>query len=243
VVGVALLLGGNGLVTLAEDRGVASGIAAVLIATVPLWIAALSAIGRTEQLSRRGLAGLAVGFAGVVVLVGRGGGDSDLVGSLMVLAAALSWSLGSFWSRGAALPRRPIVTTAMQMLCGGAAMVVVGLAGGEAGELRLSEVGLSAWLGWLYLLTFGSMLAFTAYAWLLQNARLSLVATYAFVNPAVAVALGALPPLREPVSPRTLLATAVIVGGVALIVTARRPAPCDVPPETVPRDPAREPAR
>ena len=237
IIGAALLLGGNGFVTLAEDRGVASGIAAVLIATVPLWIAVLTAITRSETLSRRGLAGLLLGFSGVVILVGRDGGESDLLGSVLVLTASLTWSLGSFYAKSAPLPRRPILATGMQMLCGGALLVVVAVARGELGSVDLGDVGLKAWLGWLYLLTFGSMLAFTAYAWLLQNARLSLVATYAFVNPAVAVALGALPPLREPISTRTLLASAVIVAGVALIVTIRRPGPTDTPPVAVPADP------
>jgi drug/metabolite transporter (DMT)-like permease len=225
VVGVLLLLGGNGLVTLGEERGLPSGIAAVLVATVPLWLTLLTLLRRREAPSRQGGVGLGLGFGGVVLLVGgtgEGSGDGLAVG--MLLVAPFLWSIGSYWSQGAPLPRRPLLTTSMEMICGGLAQLVVGVAIGELDELDLGAVGASAWWGYVYLIVFGSMLAFTAYAWLLSAAPLSLVGTYAFVNPAVAVALGALPPLREPLTARTLAATAVIVVGVALIVTVRRAA-------------------
>jgi drug/metabolite transporter (DMT)-like permease len=140
------------------------------------------------------------------------------------------------YSRHAPLPSRPLVSTAMQMLAGGVFLAVVGIATGELGRVHLSQVSLSSVLGLTYLIVFGSLVAFSCYVWLLRNARLSLVATYPYVNPVVAVVLGwAI--LSEPVTLTTVLAGGVIVVAVALIVSARRPAhrPADdVPAETAP---------
>ena len=222
VIGVALLLGGNGLVTIAERR-IPSGIAALVVATVPIWAAILGALWGHERVTIRHAAGLVLGFAGVAVLVvGTGGGRVDAVGVITVVAAALSWAAGSVWSRTAPTVRRPLVMTGMEMLCGGVACLLVGLALGEAGDLHLSAVPTRAWVALVYLIGFGSLLAYTAYVWLLHNARLSLVTTYAFVNPLVAVVLGTLI-LSEPFTVRTLVATLVIITGVALIVS-RAPA-------------------
>ena len=225
IVGTALLLGGNGLVTVAEHRGLDSGIAAVLVATVPIWVALIGFVRGTDRLPLRSVAGLVLGFAGVVVLFDPGGAKGDdMVGSALILAAAATWAGGSYWARDAPMPRRPLVMTGMQMLCGGAALLLASLVTGDAFDLRLGEVGWSAWAGFVYLVLFGSLVAFTAYAWLVRNARLSLVTTYAFVNPVVAVALGARPPRREPLTARTLLASGIIVAGVGLIVLTRREA-------------------
>jgi drug/metabolite transporter (DMT)-like permease len=221
VVGLALLLGGNGLVSIAEQR-IASGVAAVVVATVPIWAALAGAVWGQERVTTRHAIGLVLGFTGVAALVaGSGSGRVDVVGVLTVLGAALSWAGGSVWSRTAPQVRRPLVMTGMEMVCGGLGCLVVGLAIGEAGDVHLSGVPARVWVAVAYLVVAGSMLAYTAYAWLLHNARLSLVTTYAYVNPLVAVALGTLV-LHEHVTARTVIASATIVAGVALIVS--RPA-------------------
>ena len=136
---------------------------------------------------------------------------------LIVLAASLSWAAGSVWSRTAPTVRRPLVMTGMEMLAGGLACFAVGFAIGEGRDLHLAQTSTSAWLALAYLIVFGSLLAYTAYIWLLQTAALSLVTTYAFVNPLVAILLGILF-VSEPFTPRTLLATALITAGVILMV-------------------------
>jgi drug/metabolite transporter (DMT)-like permease len=217
IVGTALLLGGNGLVSIAEQR-IASGVAAVVIATVPIWAALLGAAVGQERINLRQSVGLLLGFAGVTVLVAGDGGHTDAVGVLTVVGASLSWAAGSVWSRTAPSVRRPLVSTGMQMLCGGLACGVVGLARGEATDVHLGAVPGRSWVALVYLVVAGSMLAYTAYVWLLANARLSLVTTYAYVNPLVAVLLGAAL-LDERVTARVVVAATAIVLGVALIVT------------------------
>lgn len=220
LVGLALLLGGNGMVMLAQ-RTVDSGIAAVAVAIVPIWTALLGLLLGGERLPRIGVVGLAVGFVGAAVLANPSGADRiDPRGIALLIAATLSWAIGSYYARGAPLPRRPLVMTSMEMMAGGAGLFVAGLVSGEVGDVALGEVGWTAWAGAAYLVVFGSMVAFTAYAWLLRNARLSLVTTYAYVNPAVAVLLGALF-LNERLTGRALLASALILAGVALVVSAR----------------------
>jgi len=221
VVGLALLLGGNGLVSIAERR-VASGPTAVIIATVPIWAAIIVAVTGGGRIGRRNLVGLMLGFIGVAALVaGDGGGRLDPLGVTLLLLASLCWSAGSVWSRTAPLPRRPLVMTGMEMMCGGLGCLVAGLASGEAGSVHLGAVPGRAWLALAYLIVFGSMAAYTAYVWLLGNAPLPLVTTYAYVNPLVAVLLGSLL-LGEHFTVRTAIATVVIVGGVALIVSQPR---------------------
>ncbi len=224
--GTPLLVLGNGGVVWAQQR-VPSGIAALLVATVPLWIAALDRLAFGRRLDRSSLAGLTLGFVGVALLVDLGGtGGADPIGSVALVLAALSWAGGTLLARGAALPQHTLLAASMQMLAGGAILIVASVATGE-----LSEVGsLSAqsFAGWAYLVVFGSIVAFSAYGWLLRVAPTSLVATYAFVNPVVAVFLGWLL-LGESLDARTLVAGSVIVAGVALIVTgtarAKTPAP------------------
>lgn len=222
VIGLALLLGGNGLVSIAEKR-IASGVAAVVVATVPIWAAILGAMWGHERIQRIQAIGLALGFGGVAALVlGSGGGKVDTVGVLTVVAAALSWAAGSVWSRTAPTVRRPLVMTGMEMVCGGIGCLVTGLVIGEAGQVHLSTVPARSWLALAYLVVFGSMIAYTAYVWLLHNARLSLVTTYAYVNPIVAVALGAIF-VNEHITVRTVLASVAIVVGVALIIRRSSP--------------------
>jgi drug/metabolite transporter (DMT)-like permease len=222
IIGTALLLGGNGLVGYAEQR-VPSGIAALLIATVPLWLAIGDRLRYGTRLSWQTVLGLAIGFGGVILLVGQSGaGKIDSLGAAALVAASLFWAAGSLYSRGAPLPRRPLVGTGMEMIAGGLVLAVVSVATGELGRLDLNSVSGESVLGLIYLIVFGSWVGFTAYIWLLRNARTSLVGTYAFVNPVVAVLLGWWL-LGETITARTALAGGVIVVGVALIVTATRP--------------------
>jgi drug/metabolite transporter (DMT)-like permease len=229
IVGGALLLVGNGGVILAEDRGVPTGIVALVVATVPLWMAVIDRVVTGQRLPRAVVAGLLIGFAGLALLVARGGGRADAVGTAVVVIAAFSWAAGSVYARQAPLPNRPFVGSGMEMLWGGAFMAVAGVATGEVGQIHVSKVTGTSVLGLAYLIVFGSLIAFTAYVWLLGNARLSLVSTYAYVNPVIAVFLG-WAFLSEPVTARTLVASAIILVGVALIVTTRSTVPAAAPP-------------
>jgi drug/metabolite transporter (DMT)-like permease len=224
IIGTALLLGGNGLVSWAEQR-VPAGIAALLIATVPLWLAVGDRLAYGRRLSRQSVLGLGVGFFGVVLLVGQSGSARiDPLGALALLAASTCWAAGSLYSRGAPLPQRPLVGAAMEMLAGGVVLAVVGVATGELGRLDVDSVSGQSLFGLVYLIVFGSWVGFSAYIWLLRKTSTALVGTYAYVNPVVAVVLGwAL--LGEAITGRTLLAGAVIVVAVALIVTSRTPQP------------------
>ena len=233
VVGLLLLLGGNGGVVWAEQR-VPSGIAALLVATVPLWMVLLDGAGRGWRLPHpQLLLGIGVGLAGVALLVGpgqtAGGGGVDTTGALVLLVASLSWTAGSLYSRKAELPPSPFLGSAMQMLGGGAGLVVAGLLAGEASRLDLAAASGRSLAALLFLVVFGSLVGFTAYIWLLRVTTPALVSTYAYVNPVVAVLLG-WAFAGEPVTARTLLAAAVIVGAVALITTYRaRPAAASAP--------------
>jgi drug/metabolite transporter (DMT)-like permease len=218
-VGTALLLGGNGLVAVAE-QDVPSGLAALVVATVPLWVvvfrrAAGEAVGVVTAVS------VAVGFAGVAVLLlpGERPENAPLSGVLIVVAAAFCWASGSFASSRLALPADPLRSTAVQMLSAGTVMVLVALVAGEGADVRPGAFSADSILAFVYLVFAGSLLAFTAYVWLLRNAPLSKVATYAYVNPVVAIALGALI-LGEEVTPLVAVGAAIIVASVA--VTVRR---------------------
>jgi drug/metabolite transporter (DMT)-like permease len=221
IIGTALLLGGNGLVSYAEQR-VPSGVAALLIATVPLWLAIGDRLRYGNRLSRQIVLGLAIGFGGVILLVGQSGdGRIDSLGAAALVAASIFWAAGSLYSRGAPLPRRPLVGTGMEMFAGGVVLAVASIVTGELGRLDVGSVSGESILGLIYLIVFGAWVGFTAYIWLLRNTRTSLVGTYAYVNPVVAVLLGWWL-LGETITVRTLLAGGVIVVGVVLIVTATR---------------------
>jgi drug/metabolite transporter (DMT)-like permease len=205
-------------------------VVALIIATVPLWMAIVDRAVSGERLPRLAILGLVLGFAGLALLVGRPGGRIDAAGVLVAMGASLSWASGSVYARRAPLPSRPLVSAAMEMLAGGLVLGLLGLVSGEAGRFDPGAVSLGSILGLLYLIVFGSLVAFSAYAWLLRHAKLSLVSTYAYVNPVVAVFLGWLV-LSEPIGPRTFLASAVIVVAVALIIRART-VPRAIPPPT-----------
>ncbi|MCX5145645.1 EamA family transporter [Streptomyces sp. NPDC048550] len=220
MVGLLLILGGNGLVVLAETE-VPSGLAALLIAAVPMWLVVLrTATGDRPPL--RTLGGVLLGFAGLAVLTRPGiGGAVQLSGVLLVLVASVLWSLGSFSASKLSLPGNPFTGSAYQMLAGGAGGIAVGLLRGEHRGLDPAGFSTASWLALGHLVVFGSLVAFTAYAWLLQSAPLSLVATYAYVNPVVAVALGALI-LDEALTWPILVGGAVVVAAVCVIVSTER---------------------
>lgn len=218
----ALLLGiGNGFVAYGELT-VASGIAAVLIALMPVWLAVLGWIYFRDRLPRIVLAGIGLGLAGVTLLVWPEGGVAfETVGIAALLLSPVGWAHGSLFSaRRADLPRRPLTSTAVQMLAGSVALFLEGVLTGELGRFHGEDITTRSIGAMVYLIFIGSLLGFNAYAWLLRNAPLSLVGTYAYVNPVVAFGLGAVF-LAEPITPRTIIASVVIVVSVAMIVTAR----------------------
>ena len=214
--GCALVTGGNGLVMVAE-QSIASGLAALIVAMVPVWVVVMR---RTtgERVARVTLVGVAFGFCGVaLLLLPGGGGHSEPLGFFLVLCASLCWATGSFVSSRVTLPANPFLSTAFQMIFGGLLSVLVGVVFGEVGEVGRDAFTTDAVLAWGYLVVFGSLVAFTAYVWLLQNAPISRVATYAYVNPVIAIALGALI-LSEDITLTILAGAAIIVGSVAMIV-------------------------
>ena len=235
IVGAALLLGGNGGVVIAESWGVPSGITALLVGTVPLWMALISWAALRERIPKVAIAGLLAGFAGVAILA-KPSGDFPLAGSLLIVLAAFIWSCGSVYAQRAPLPSRPFLTTAMEMLAGGATQVVAGLLRGEAAGVDVTAFSGRSLIAFFYLIFIGSLVGYTAYIWALHNTRISLVSTYAYVNPVIAVILGSAI-LSEPFTTLDLVAGSVIVGSVALIVGAKRTAaaqgsPADAPPPT-----------
>lgn len=225
--GMLLPLAGNGLVAVGEDLGAPSGIAALLVAAVPLWVIVLQ---RASGERPRGLTllGVLLGFLGLawLVLAGRDApsGSFSLLAAGLILAASVFWSVGSFIQPRITLPGDVFVTAVYEMLTGGIAMVALGFLLGE----RLStpaDYGLRVLGAWAYLVLFGSVLAYTAYVWLLANAPVSLVSTYAYVNPVVAVVLGWLV-LAEPITGAVLVGGGVVVASVALVIRSeRRPPP------------------
>jgi drug/metabolite transporter (DMT)-like permease len=223
IVGGALLLGGNGLVMLAEQK-IPSGLAALIIATEPLFIVLLRRFN-AERVGRGTLLGVVIGFGGVALLVSGGlTGQFELIGILLVIVASISWSIGSFYSPRLPLPADPFVSTAAQMLAGGVLLTVVGVAAGELPTVRPADFAPESLLGLAYLIVFGSIVAFSAYTWLLQHASMSKVSTYAYVNPVVAIFLGWLI-LSEPVTAAMLAGGALIISAVALVIrTESRPA-------------------
>jgi drug/metabolite transporter (DMT)-like permease len=224
IVGTLLLGGGMGMVAFGEQT-IPSGITALLVAMMPVWVAIFGRILLGERLPWLAGVGIVVGFVGVAILVGPTilgqTGALDPAGLAALIISPIAWSIGSLYaSHRATLPRQPLVATGAQMLAGGAVLATMAGVAGEFGRFDAAAVSGESVAALAYLLVVGSLLAFTAYGWLLRVAPLPFIATYAYVNPVVAVILGAFV-RHEPIDPRTLVAGAVIVAAVALIVTAR----------------------
>jgi drug/metabolite transporter (DMT)-like permease len=223
IVGALLLAFANGFVGLGE-RTVPSGIAAIMIALVPVWIAVLGWLYFRDRLPALAAIAVVIGFGGVALLVwpaGAGANQFDPFGILILAIAPISWAHGTlFAARRANLPSRPLMASGLQMLGGAAVLLVLSAVTGELGAFDPAKLSPRSILAVGYLVAFGSMVAFTAYGWLVRHGPLSIVATYAYVNPIVAVALGALI-LAEPISPRTIVASAIVLVAVAIIITTR----------------------
>ena len=222
IAGGFLLLGGNGMVVWAEQR-VPSGLTALLVATMPLWMVIVAWVKPGGRAPSIGVAaGILLGIGGLLLLVGPSsvsGQAVDRVGAVALTLAALSWAIGSLYSRTAPLPANPIFATGLEMIAGGVLLLILGTALGEWRVLGTSHASAASIAGFAYLVVFGSLLGFTAFAWLIRVSTPARVSTYAFVNPVVAVFLGWLI-AHEPVTRMTVIATAVIVAAVALITMA-----------------------
>ena len=223
IIGGLLLLGGNGGVVWAEQR-VASGLAALLVATLPVWMVTMEWARGGLRPTAGVIAGLLLGLGGIGLLVGpgefAGGAGADTVGAIVLVLASISWAAGSIYSREASLPKSPLLTTGMEMLAGGGLLVLAGVVTGELGRLDVAAASAKSWLALLYLIAFGSLIGFTAYIWLLKVSTPARVSTYAYVNPVVAVLLG-WAFAGEPLSLRTAMAAGIIIAGVAMISVAR----------------------
>lgn len=226
IIGCLLLLGGNGLVSWAEQT-IPSGVAALVIGSIPLFLVVAEAIrpGGVKP-NWQAIIGLLVGFAGIFILIGPAeiSGSTtklDSFGIIALLAACLFWAIGSVYSKHAELPKSTLMSTGGQMLMGSIGLFAVSLATGELNGWDPSGVTTKSLLGLVYLIFIGSLIGFVSYGWLLQNAPISLVSTYAYVNPIVAVFLGNLF-ASEPLEPRIWLAAAIIVGSV-IFINGNRP--------------------
>lgn len=227
ITGACFFLGGNGAVVWSQQR-LPSGIAALLVAIVPLFVVLLDWIRPPHNRPRViVMAGVLIGLLGLVLLVGpatlRGEGRVDLVAALVLAGGSMTWAFGALFVQRAQLPRSPLLTAAMQLLCGGFLLGLASLVAGEPARMDWSSISLRPILAVLYLIFFGSILAFSAFGWLMRVAPASRVATYAYVNPVVALILGWLF-AHEKLGLRTLTASAVILAGVVLITlgTAKR---------------------
>jgi drug/metabolite transporter (DMT)-like permease len=240
VVGVLMLSCGNGGVTWAEIR-LPSGLAAIMVATVSLWLLLLNwAFGNKKRPTASQAAGLAIGLLGLVVLVmpnGQGllGKGTDLVGAGVILVGALGWAGGTLFARQAELPASPWMTNGGEMLFGGVALIVVGTVSGE--RVRWAAVSAQSLGALAYLVVFGSIIAFSAYTWLNKATTPARLGTYAYVNPAVAVLLGAIF-AGEPITARSVVAMLLILSGVVMLSLVRKPL---VELDSVPIKPLSEP--
>ena len=228
IAGVLMLCFGNGAVSWAEQR-VPSGLAALLVAVVPLWMVLIDWL-RPRGVRPRAtvIAGVIVGIAGLFVLVGpatlQGRGAIDGAGVIVLMGGSLAWAAGSVYNRYGSRPSSAAMSTGLQMLGGSAFLLLLSVARGELHALHVAAISLASWAGWAYLVTFGSLVGFTAYIYLLQAVTPAKASTYAYVNPVVAVFLG-WGVAGEPVTARTLAAAAVILAGVAMITVSQTDEP------------------
>ena len=239
IVGLLLLLGGNGLIAWSEQT-IPSGVAALMVSTIPLFMVLVEALrpGGTRP-GWMQIGGLVLGFGGVALLIGPSAfsngsaGQLNPVGLMVALLAAFLWSLGSIYNRGADLPQSTLLFTGMEMLLGSLGLFVASGLSGEFGRLNILAISERSLLGMAYLVAFGSLVGFVCYGWLLRNAPVSLVATYPYVNPLVAIILGAWL-AQETLSPRILMAAAIIIAAIVVTNSAKKPAPAaDTAKETV----------
>lgn len=227
IIGTLLLLGGNGLVSWAEQT-IPSGIAALIVGATPLFLVTFEAFRKNGvKPTWQTILGLIIGFIGIFVLVGPAeitGSKENLnpLGAIAVLFASMFWAMGSIYSKSADLPKSALMTTGAEMLMGSIGLFLVSILTGELNHWNISEVSTRSWLGLIYLITFGSIAGFGSYIWLLQKAPISLVATYAYVNPIVAVILGYFF-ANEILEPRIWLASAIIIGAVIFINSRSKP--------------------
>jgi drug/metabolite transporter (DMT)-like permease len=224
IIGFLLLVGGNGGVTWAEQY-IPSGVAALIIGSVPLWIIVLN-LFRPEgrHLDKRVIIGALIGFIGIALLIvpTQLSGSSESVhplGIITILLAAIFWSTGSLYSRNAPMPASPLLSTGMEFLAGGTGLLIMGALTGEFAQLNNSLISTRSLLSLGYLIVFGSLIGFVAYTWLLRNAPITLVSTYAYVNPLIAILIGNRL-AQEPLNLRVLTAAVIIISSVFLINTA-----------------------
>ncbi|MCL4275485.1 MAG: EamA family transporter [Anaerolineales bacterium] len=225
IIGNLLLLGGNGLVSWAEQF-IPSGIAALIIGSVPIFLVIGEAVrpGGVKP-NWQAMLGILIGFTGIYILVGPSNTDGtslNIFGIIALLSACLLWASGSIYSKNADLPKSVLMSTGAQMLMGSIGLFIVSGLTGELNGWDVTAVSARSIYGVLYLIFIGSLIGFVAYGWLLQNAPISLVATYAYVNPIVAVLLGNWFG-NEPLEPRIWLATAIIIGSVMFINSRSKP--------------------
>jgi len=216
IIGGLLLLGGNGIVSWSELY-VDTGLVALVVATVPLWMALFAPLFGGRRVHFLSGLGIAIGLTGIVVLLHPGGVNAAHWQTFVALGAPLTWAIGSLYARRAPAPSEPATATAMEMLAGGALLFIAGLIRGELGDLHISTVSGASLAAFVYLVLIGSLVGYSAYIWLLHNVSATSASTYAFVNPVVAVLLGALF-LGESVTLLTVIAAALIVVAVALIL-------------------------
>ncbi len=220
VIGIGVVVFGNGVLSWAEQY-VATGVAALVVATVPAWLALFARVFLGERLRFPVMLGLGLGFAGLVILIAPTRGSVvNLVGVGAMLLVAIGWSAASVYSKRAPLPPNAFVAAGMQMFCGGLLTFGVALLIGDGQRFHLSHITVSSVVAYLYLVGAGAVFGIGIFQWLVRNAPLSLVGTYAYVNPIVAAILGVVL-LGEHLSPRILLAGVVIIAGVALVVAGQ----------------------
>ena len=219
VIGGCLLLFGNGGVAWGEQY-LPSGFVALIIATVPLWMALFAPAFGGKWINWTAAVGIAVGLAGIVLLVRPGGAGAGHWQTLIVLMAPLLWALGSLYARTAPSPSQPLTAIAMEMIAGGVLLSIAGAAGGEFGHVHLSTVSFASVAAFVYLVLVGALVGYVAYIWLLHHVSVTAASTYAFVNPVVAVALGAIV-LGEQVTLVTVVAAALIIGAVVFLLVGQ----------------------
>jgi drug/metabolite transporter (DMT)-like permease len=223
IIGIFLLVGGNGGVVWAAQF-IPSSLSALLVATVPLWMILINALRPGgDQPSLREMSGILIGFCGAVLLIGwttSGPTPANLYGAIAVLAASFFWAIGSIFGKAAELPASSLITTGVEMLAGGIMQIAVALFFGEFERFSVDAISSRSALAWTYLTVIGPV-AFVAYAWLLRVAPIPLVATYSYVNPLVAIVLGYFLG-KEMITPRLLVAAALIIGSVVLVTGPKR---------------------